>query len=791
MDSLSANSTLPSQTDADPGRNICDGQKSTSYLPATSADQSPTVVDRSDGGPVTNNGPPETNVLTRSAAPCSSKGLLTRKGVEGTTDPTVCQGYFEYWVDQFLSIPMNEYLTIDEHVLEKIDRSYQDCVKNPNVKDDVRAVMKIKHLLNRLLCNWQLKQNKEQTRKQLISLHVYARGTLSVVHYVQHWVFMKCFKDILYGKEVDKDRRRSFVTIMNETLYSGPIASMKCSSLPYVDVMSLASLYYIGALPGFEEDANYERCFKMLILHFVVASDNYLFFSPISFTALDYMRFCPADLTSKFIDQKKRLPDSPGINIMMIFIAVYMSKQDSQFPVWLAREKFNVSVYNFLRLIISDFGEVLRIISLGGKALRTLPPIKERLFLLMGRCEKLTSGTKDDCSGLFNYFRAHITLVDKELPPRRRHVKIASLFAKSAERSPNHWSSAYNHYRKAGIWDAAAKAAHHYVHYWQDKDPITAEYWSDKYSRELLADKVCQHNQPSGEAGQQSDIDTILSEFGVEPSLPKPVQKKTRPRQKNIATESDCDVGQNLSQTIPQPPETVTSPDCRPDQPVIKALPHGTNLHDGLSGEYRIKGPQGPIRPFEKLLSRHWNPLVKKMLNLIRAARNDCDLVLERSIYQKLLNNPKLKTCIGIERIWEEYAWTELHQFDDCFRSRVAPESIRLDAQKWIHMARDCYIMPSLAYCLGLDQICAVIEPEAIWRAVLQLVERPELAEPDVNQEIRFRLRCLFSSMGHTYSLGAMVNPEQSQKLMEIARKWYSFKTIDPQYERHKGLALG
>ena len=103
-------------------------------------------------------------------------------------------------------------------------------------------------------------------------------------------------------------------------------------------------------------------------------------------------------------------------------------------------------------------------------------------------------------------------------------------------------------------------------------------------------------------------------------------------------------------------------------------------------------------------------------------------------------------------------------------------------------MARDCYIMPSFAYCLGLDQICAVIEPEAIWRAVLQLVKKPELAEPDVNQEIRFRLRCLFSSMGHTYSLGAMVNPEQSQKLMEIARKWYSFKTIDP---RHKGLALG
>ena len=714
---------------------------------------------------------------------------LTRKGVEGTTGTTVCQSHFDYWVDQFLSIPMNEYLTIDEHVLEKIDRSYQECVKDPNIKDDVLAVMKIKHLLNRLLCNWQLKQNKEQTRKQLMSLHVYARGTICVVHYVQNWVFMKCYKDILHGREVDKDLRRRFVTIMNEHLYSGPIATMKSSSLPYVDIMSLASLYYIGALPGFEEDANYERCFKMLTLHCIVLSENYLFFSPISFTALDYMRFCPSDLTRKLTDQKKMLPDSQGINIMMVFISFYMSKQDNEFFQWLGREKFNVSAYKFLRLIITDFDEILRTTSLGGKALRTIPLVKERLFFMMSRCEKLTSGTKDDCSGLFNYFRAHIILMDKELHPRRRHAKIASLFAKSAERSPNHWSSAYNHYRKAHIWDAAANAAQHYVNYWQAKDLTMAEYWSDSYSRELLADRASQHNQPPGEAGQQYDIDTILSEFGVEPSPPKPVQKKARPRQKNIATESDGDVGQNLSQTIPHQSETATGPyDCRPDRPVIKALPYASNLYDGLSGEYHIKGPQGPIRPFEKLLSRHWNPLVKKTLNLIRAARNDCDLVLERSIYQKLLNNPKLKTCIGIERIWEEYAWTELHQFDDCFKSRVAPESIRLDAQQWINMARDCYIMPSFAYCLGLDQICAVIEPEAIWRAVLQLVEQPELAEPDVNQEIRFRLRCLFSSMGHTYSLGAMVNPEQSQKLMEIARKWYSFKTIDP---RHKGLALG
>ena len=377
----------------------------------------------------------------------------------------------------------------------------------------------------------------------------------------------------------------------------------------------------------------------------------------------------------------------------------------------------------------------------------------------MQKCEKLAPAGKDDFPGLFNLFRAQIILSEKELQPRLRYAKVASLFAKIAQRCPNHWSTAYSYYCMAGIRDAALKAAQHYVRYWQGRDATVAEYWSDRYSRELLVPRAGQQNQPPCEAQHKYDIDTILRDFGVEQSRPKPVQK-IKSGQKKPATAPAFDVGQNLRQTNPCQPEPMTSSeDLRPGRPVIKALPYATNLYDGLSGEYHIKGPQGAIRPFEKLLSRHWNPLVKKTLDLIRVARRDGDLVQERRIYQKLLNNPKLKTCIGIERIWEEYAWTELHQFDDCFQTRVMPASIRPEAQKWINMARDSYIMPCLAYCLGLDQICSLIEPEGVWEAVLQLVEQPELAKPSVNQEIRFRLRCLFSSMGHTYSLCAMANP--------------------------------
>ena len=697
-----------------------------------------------------------------------------------------CYGDFEYWVEEFLNIPIDEYLQIDERILQKIDHSYHRCIKKPNVNSELVTVLQVKHLLNRLLCNWQLKQNKEQTRKQLLSLHAYTSDKRSLTHYVQNWVYMKCFKDIFCGRVVSELDQQTFVTIMNETLYAGPNARMRYASLPFLDVVSLATLYYIGGLPGFEEDANHEKCFNMIFLHRHIAEDNYLFFSPISFTALDYMRFSPEDLSKKLADQKKLLPSAPGINIMQMITSIFMRSEDKMLPQWLSQEKhFDYDVYQCIREVLANFYVILDIIINKGEELKELPAFKEKLYFQMRQCERLTSGTKDDCFCLFNCLRAEIILTEKELPLRRRYAKVGSIYTKSAERCPSHWSSAYKFYHKAGIWNAAANAARQYVSYWRGKDTTMAEYWSDKYDRELADAKPGPLLQPSDKAQQQYDIETILQEFSAAP--PPQVKKKKNRRKKPTSAGTEGGSTETITGQ-PQAAKPVT-PAQKPGQPVIKALPKGSNRHDGLPGEYLVKSAQRAIRPFEKLLSRHWNPLVKKTLNLIRHARNNGDLAQERLIYQKLLNNPKLKACIGIERIWEECAWTELHQFDDCFKSRAMPESIRPEAQKWITMARECYIMPSLAYCLNLDQICARIEPEAVCAAVLQLVELPELAQPDINQEIRFRLRCLFSSMGHTYSLCAMANPPQSRQLMEVARKWYGFKVIiDPQ---RKELLLG
>ena len=783
VETVSINAAQRWQQDTD---NNSDSPNSAFGLSVTTTDQQSTMCSQPDDESQSSqhNGSCETKVCTKSAAPCAPE--VGQKIVRASAGPTICRDDFEYWVDEFLSIPIDEYLKIDKCVLANIDDSYCNYVKTPGICANTITLMKVKHLLNRSLRDWQLKQNREQTRKQLMSLHRYTRGKRDLTWYVRNLVFMKHFKDMLYGREVSNDVRQQFLAIINDVLYTLSIVGEGYYPAPYLDVISLGVAYFVGGLPGFEDDANYEKSFKLMHMHQRVISGNaYLFFSPVSFTALDYMRFCPKDISQKLDDQKKMLPGRPVITVMQVIASYVMLGEDEAFPKWLGKEQgFNSQTYLSVRNILDSFSDIIEVIANKGKRSKELPALKDNLFSQMQQCEKLTSASKDNFPALFNLLRAQIILSEKELQPRLRYAKVASLFANISERSPSHWSTAYSFYCLAGIWGAAATAAQHYVRYWQDKDPTVAEYWSDRYSRELQADGTSQHDQSPGKAEQQYDMDTILREFAGEPAPEKPVPKKTKPRQKKIATEPGA--GRNLSQTPPRQPETASCP----GRPVIKALPYGINLPDGLMGEYHIKGPQGAIRPFEKLLSRHWNPLVKKTLNLIRAARNDCDLTQERSIYHKLLNSPKLKTCIGIERIWEEYAWTELHQFDDCFRMRAMPESMRPEAQKWITTARNSYIMPSLAHCLGLDQICTLIEPEAVWEAVIQLVEQPELAEPDVNQEIRFRLRCLFSSIGHTYSLGAMINPGQSQQLMEVARKWYSFKTIDPKYDQSKGLVL-
>ena len=692
---------------------------------------------------------------------------------------------FEELVDELLDIPVNEYIQLDPAIMPRLEGSYKECLNQYSNDPEAISIIKIKHLLNRAIYDWQINHDREKTRKQLVSLHDYAGKTVCL--YLESWILLKVVKDILHSKPVADDDTNQLLMILNEKTPRGRFAGFHPDCLPTFDLMSLKSFYYLDALPVINGGANFERGLRYMYSIISIQSRNCLFYSPISFSSLDYTRLAPDDLTDKLDEQKKQLPTSVPGSVMQIFIMYFLQKNNEQFNHWLTDYRhFDHVNYAHVRYIVYRFFQLVVDIQ-EHLSPQAITAARRTLFFQLDCYEKSCRAGNTKFLPLIVFLRAEMILLEHK--SRLNLAKVARLYEDVATGFPNHLTSAYNYYCVAGLLRKASEVAARYASYWVGTNDMLAEYWSDISAR-AWESATSPHERRKEPAKARDDIDTILQQLSDESPLePQRETSRKKGRQKRKARLSGKNSQQQTAQSQDQGKEEAHTATAENDKnrlckPVIKALPFADNNPDGLPGPYQIKTTQGAIRPYEKLLSQHWNPIIKKTLGLIRMARADADREREQQIYQKVLNNPRLRACIGIERIWEEYAWTELHKFDDCFRTRAMPPSVRADAQQWIKDARELFILPSLAYCLGLDQIHLHIKPEAVREGALRLVAQPEVAQPSVNQEVRFRLRCLFSSMGHTYSLSAMACPDQSAQLMQSARKWYGFKTIDPLYIR-------
>ena len=694
---------------------------------------------------------------------------------------------FQGLLNVLLNIPIDEYIVLDPAIMRQLEESYKICRSLYSNDPEATSVIKIKHLLNRAIYDWQINHDRQKTIKQLVSLHAYAGNSICLYSYLESWIAMKIFKDILHGAVMTEAHRSYFLTLLNHRVRMKEPVGLEPEYLPMMDLVPLQSLYYLEALPGFSGGANFEKGFKAIFASKL--ERNFLFFSPISFSVLDYMRFNPNDLTRKLEDQKKKLPSSVPGSVMQTLIMFLFQSNDKVFDQWLASQSnFDHITYSRVKDITFDFHDL--IYDIQEKVLMPHKIAMEKKVLLsqLDNYEKTCRSQTDEFLPMIIFFRAEIMLTERTSTPRLTFAKVARLYEEIAKSHPNHFTSAYAYYCGAVILRKAAEVANRYACFWEGTNDVLAEYWNDISARDYLTAASCRVDKETPTTKVPEDLDAVLQQWADESAQePETARKKGRQKRKPQPRGK-----KSLAQTVQRQDRdneasktaTAENDTIRLCQPMIKALPNAANNPDGLPGQYHIKATQGAIRPFEKLLSRHWNPIIKKTLGLIRMARADADREREQQIYQKVLNNPRLRACIGIERIWEEYAWTELHQFDDCFRTQTMPVSARASAEQWINKARQLYILPSLAYCLGLDQIYLHIKPEAVWEGALRLVAQPEVAEPSVNQEVRFRLRCLFSSMGHTYSLSAMACPDQAGQLMQSARKWYGFKTIDPLYVR-------
>ena len=755
-------------------------QKTAEPADQASVDILDTLI-RQDTGPTQ---PADTAIESRTASSVVATTKL-RGNNAINTQTRYQRNNFQVMLKQLLDIPIEEYIQLDPAIMNKLDESYKLSLAKFSDDPETIAIIKIKHLLNRAIHDWQINHDREKTSKLLLSLHSYAGNKICLYSYLESWVLMKSLKDMLHGKPIPEQSQNHLLTVLNERIREGDIAGIDPDYLAMIDLISLQSLYYLDGLPVLNGGANFERGFKMMFANSAIMERCYLFLSPISFSSLDYMRLAPIDLIEQLDEQKKQLPASVPGNVMQMYVMFFLQGNSNKYNQWLEQEhNFDHDNYSKVKQIIFQFYQFLHDAEENLLIPQTKTSLKKFLFFKLDNFEKCCQAGNDQLLPLIIFIRAEMMLFEDKSTTRLTFAKVARLYEDVAVRYPNHFTSAYTYYCQAGILRKAAEVANRYARFWEGTNDLLVEYWNDICVRELLTATSLRQSKTT-KTRVYDDIDTILQQWADEsPAQPQTQSKKCRQGRKARSRRKN---DKKQPAQLPHGEEGATTSTAENDasrlcKPVIKALPFADNHPDGLPGQYQIKSTQGAIRPFEKLLSRHWNPIIKKTLGLIRVARTNGDRDREQQIYQKVLNNPQLRACIGIERIWEEYAWTELHQFDDCFRTQTMPVSVRASAEQWVDNARKLYILPSLAYCLGLDEIYLHIKPEAVWEGALQLVEQPEVAEPTINQEIRFRLRCLFSSMGHTYSLSAMSSPDQAAQLLQTARKWYQFKAIDPIY---------
>lgn len=725
------------------------------------------------------------------------------------------QREFAYWLDRFLSIPLDEFIPINIEIKKKIHECYKKGIERIG-DGEMKKIAQKRVLIGIAVYDWQKsqgdKQVKEQTEAKLVSLCNSVEAEFNISAIIQSWVLLKVYRDSLYGETISDEDRQCLLGALNEDLFHSGTGISE-NVFKGADIYALQVFYFFGLLPGFENGLNYQKGFDLLLVKDGFIENFYCFLSPVSFTLFDHARFSISDLkVTKSRQGELHLTGTLNSVMQMIILGYMQGEQlnDEHFNRWLSRiDGFSFCTYTGIRNVMSRFAILMGQMDTRKAKSAEIQAIKSLILQSKHDADLKKIKSVGDYFSLFTYMQVELILKEKKQHRRTLYAQAAGLYQKIAKESPNHWCTVYSFYHKAAMWNQSAAAADSYSQYWKDKNQVLSEYWNDISYRELLLNQSYDlDNRKSSSSEQNYDIDAVLKEFYTTPgesekdkNVKQPVRggsAKRKQGKRNCISSSSAsfrmepEAHQIENESIHEKnrvsaegKQSLCNKVDHPSyKPVIKCRPSVENRHgtwpDG--GMYQVKSARGSIQPFEKLLSRNWNPLVRKVLASITQARASSDINKEHAIYKRLMENQTLKACIGIERIWEECAWTELHRFDDFFRVGAISHSMKAEAGQWINKSRELYILPSLAHFMELDQINTDIKPEEVWTAVAKLLDCSELAPPDINQEIRFRLRCLFSSMGHTYSISGMIASKHSKHLRNIAQQWYGLKSIDQNY---------
>ena len=756
---------------------------------------------------------------------------------------------FEQLVDDFLSTPKEYFYPIDEALLQRKTEYYElwNQFKAITVNQNELSLVSNKVALNNFLASWIKGEiTVKKFRVKLFQLEKKMQtNLLSCSFFMEQVVLLKRYRAVLYGEDIPITERLQ----LYEALYDlSNLVKNNQLNIFYFDLLTLHMLLMFDCLPKIKMFGNYDLVYHQLYNFRKMYSQYFFLFSQVSFTTVDLLRFDLVNY-KQIKEILSFLNSTYVINrFFKILVAFEHSESstngeletqtDSPIPLILKELDISLltrySIYNAMALVMDLIEKIHSIKDLDPKSMERK---KNARYILSGLKKgasthfylnkKIITHCTTDTTSHFTLYANALLLLSSKLD-ESVYLTVARLYQKASAHMPVYAYKAYYYYYKAGYLNSASAAALQYANFCKKMGVGSAEYWQDVSEKLLgLYNHSIATNKLKDESKQEEfDIDAALN-FIEGDSGSKERRKKERKIKANKQTltgelaskiETKASIKRVKKTTLHElnsvkikhqssdylhlPNHEITAlgtksakklwlKECNRNKKIsVTKEDFNTNVAR-LSSEFSdikplcLKTSKPKLAFHQKLLERFWDSKIQQTLDSIRHARIEGDIDKEKQIYSEIMSSKQNKKLVGIERIWEERAWTELHQFDDFFSSGILVSSYKTEAKCWIKIAKETYLLPALARYLNVNHFGNDVKPEEIWKLANALVESDVLQEnKHDNDSVRFRLRCLFSTMGHIYSLLAMVEPTHYKKFNDIARKYFSYKNIDLVYSQ-------
>ncbi|UYM15801.1 hypothetical protein [Endozoicomonas euniceicola] len=681
----------------------------------------------------------------------------------GPSTQTVEMSYIEK-IEAFLDIPEEDFLEIDGPLKFQL---FQNSGQSTDTK---------KRMMAKAVFKWLKNRNREEARKLFMQAYTLSQpeadNNFDPDDQVLAWLMMHKYKKLIDGTSEDAEADEQEL----HNYFRRPVEQAN------PEVMPLVIMYYSGELSGIRSSLDIEW-YLALIDKFEICNRDYhsLYFFPVNFTALDRIRWTPLDDTawSSLDLTSLDYEEARFYYFLIAFISEWKGNEvsiDKYQTVFSAAEYYQEGFELFKNLRTNYAPQAFS---------------EKRCNFVIQLFENFAKKWSEQDSKISSasvYYQICAILERRKNKQYKKKdnahkLKVLNWYQKAAELTPELWYRVFQEAQNIGITSRIIEAARQLHRLWLSRSPLIADYWEMRL-KSFSGTGI----KPRPETVQESEStlpDWVLAEASASDKATSPAgSKKARKskKKKPVKTAKTTPTNQAQAENYDQGAETLVktlSPMDTADLPAatIKVGKKQNNIADisRSDHQWQTKTSKKAIRPFERVYHKNWNEKVYGILKNVQASRNANNPKGEYNLYLELLKTTS-NNMVGIERIWEEAGWLLLHQYDDVYATQAITEGLRAVALDTAFKAKDKYFLPAIASYLGLDEMNNMFSPEDFYKSVLFILNNEHFDSTSQKVEFINRLRCLASSVAHSFSLAVMASP-RNKKLRELARGWYKAKS--------------